>query len=163
PSRALVLLAHEGGDIRQMEDPDRVELYLEKGAIQVTSGDSLVNASVEGGTANRDFVAYRTQLVPLRAKMEKVMARYMEAPDEQKQDPAFMQGIQAEAMAIQVEQKGVDFNYINDNPSSVVSLDLLLPYVGSEPTQEVVEPAFNGLSAALKNSDKGKTVATQLE
>src|SRR5690606_35947351 len=70
PSRALVLLAHEGGDISKMEDPDRVELYLEKGAIEVVSDDSLINASIEGGTVNSDFTAYRARLAPLRTKME---------------------------------------------------------------------------------------------
>src|SRR5690606_2341227 len=163
PSRALVLLAHEGGDIRQMEDPDRVELYLEKGAIHVTSNDSLVNASIKGGAVNKDFAAYHDDVAPLQAKMGNVMARFVAASEEQKQDPAFMQGLQAEAMAIQEEQKGVDFAYIDKHPSSVVSLDLLMPYVGSEPTQEVVEPAFNKLSAALKDSDKGKAIAAQLE
>src|SRR5690606_13201266 len=74
PSRALVLLAHDGGDIREMEDPDRVELYLEKGAIHVTSDDSLVNASVKGGAANKDFAAYRERVAPQRAKMEGLMA-----------------------------------------------------------------------------------------
>src|SRR5690606_18569878 len=108
PSRALVLLAHEGGDIRQMEDPDRVELYLEKGAIHVTSGDSLVNATVKGGATNRDFAVYRERVAPQQAKMEGLMARFYAAPDEQKQDPAFIQGLQAEALAIQEEQKGVD-------------------------------------------------------
>lgn len=162
PSRALVLLAHDGGDIREMEDPDRVELYLEKGAIHVTSDDSLVNASVKGGAANRDFTAYRERVAPQLAKMESLMARFFAAPDEQKQDPAFMQGLQAEALAIEEEQKGVDFNYISEHPSSLVSLDLLLPHVESGPAEEV-EAAFSKLSAALKNSAKGKAIATQLE
>lgn len=163
PSRALVLLVHEGGDIRQIEDPDRVELYLEQGAVQITSADSLVNASVKGGAVNGDFATYHEHIAPLQAKMGNVMARFTAASEEQKQDPAFMQGLQAEAMAIQEEQKAVDFAYIGEYPSSVVSLDLLLPYVESESAKEVIEPAFNKLSAALKNSDKGKAVAKQLE
>ena len=163
PSRALVLLMHEGGDVRQMEDPDRVELYLEKGAIHVTAADSLVNASIKGGDANRDFAAYHAALTPIETKMGGIMARYAAAPDEQKQDPAFLQGLQAEAMAIQDEQKTIDFKYIKDYPASVVSLDLLQPYVGTEPVQEVIEPAFSGLSTALKNSEKGKAIAEQLE
>ncbi|MFC3198530.1 redoxin domain-containing protein [Parapedobacter deserti] len=163
PSRALVLLAHEGGDIRQMEDPDRLEFYLEKGAISITADDSLVNASVKGGAVNRDFAAYQEKLDAPKEKMEALMGRYYAASDEQKQDQAFVTGLQAEAMAIQEEQKIIDFAYIKANPASVVSLDLLFPYVGSEPAAEVVEPAFNGLSAALKNSDKGKAIADQLE
>src|SRR3546814_1381894 len=108
PSRALVLLAHEGGDVRRMEDPDRVELYLEKGAIHVASDDSLVNASVKGGGANKDFATYHEHVAPVQAKMGNVMARFVAASDEQKQDPAFMQGLQAEAMAIQEETQGVE-------------------------------------------------------
>ena len=163
PSRALVLLAHEGGDIRQMEDPDRVELYLEKGAIKVTSADSLVNASVEGGETNSHFAEYHEYLVTVQAKMDNLMTRYVGATDAQRQDPAFMQGLQAEVAVLQEEQKEIDFGYIKDHPSSVVSLDLLMPYVGSEPTTEAIEPAFNSLSAALKNSDKGKAIAAELE
>ena len=162
PSRALVLLTHQGGDIRQLEDPDRVELYLEKGAISITADDSLVNASVKGGDINRDFVAYQEKLAAPKEKMEGLIARYQAASDEQKQDQAFVVGLQTEAMAIQEEQKTIDFAYIKDNPGSVISLDLLFPYVGSEPAGEVIEPAFNGLSAALKNSDKGKAIAEQL-
>lgn len=163
PSRALLLLAHEGGDIRQMEDPDRVELYLEKGAISISSSDSLTNASIKGGNANRDFAAYQEKLASPKEKMESLIARYHAASDEQKQDQVFITGLQAEAMAIQEEQKAIDFAYIKDNPSSIVSLDLLFPYVGTEPKQEVVEPTFNRLSAALKNSEKGKAIAEVLE
>lgn len=163
PSRALVLLAHEGGDIREMDDPDRVELYLEKGAITITADDSLSGASVKGGDINKDFLVYRSHSAPVQEKMGDLIERYAAASDSQKQDPAFVQALQMEAMTIQEEQKAVDFKYIADYPASVVSLDLLFPYVGSEPVQEVIEPAFNGLSAALKTSDKGKIIAEQLE
>ncbi|RQP17585.1 MAG: AhpC/TSA family protein [Parapedobacter sp.] len=163
PSQALVLLAHEGGDIRQMQDPDRVAIYLEKGAIKITAADSLSKASIDGGAVNKDFAVYHERLAPVQDKMRVLMGRYVAAPDEQKQDPAFMQELQTEAMSLQEEQKAIDFQYIKDHPASVVSLDLLHPYVGSEPAQEVIEPAFNGLSAALKSSEKGKAINEQLE
>ena len=162
PSQALVLLAHEGGDIRQMEDPDRVAIYLERGAIKITAADSLVNASIDGGAINKDFATYQKWLEPIQTKMGGLMARYTASSDEQKQDPVFMQGLQAEAMSLQEEQKTVDFKYIKDYPASVVSLDVLGPYIESESVAEVIEPAFNGLSAALKNSEKGKAISEQL-
>lgn len=163
PSQALVLLAHEGGDIRQMEDPDRVAIYLEKGAIRITAADSLANASVDGGAVNKDFRTYHERLAPVQAKMGGLMARYTAASDELKQDPAFMQGLQAEAMSLQEEQKNIDFQYIKDHPASVVSLDLLHPYVEMEAEKEVIESAFNELSPALKNSEKGKAISERLE
>ncbi len=163
PSRAMVLLAHEGGDIRGMENPDRVEIYLEKGAIKITAGDSLVNASINGGDVNKDFIAYKTEASAPKAKMNDLMTRYNAASDEKKQDPSFMMVLQAEAIAVQEEQKTIDFKYIHANPKSFVSLDLLQPYVGAEPTNEVVAPAFNNLAAALKSSEKGKAISEQLE
>lgn len=163
PSRALLLLAHGGEDIREMEDPDRLELYLEKGAIRVSAEDSLALAVVKGGATNKDFAAYQEQLASPKAKMEELMKRFMAASDEQKQSEAFIGGLQADAMAIQEEQKAIDLAFIKANPGSMVSLDLLLPYVGSEPIQEVIEPAFNALSPALKNSAKGKAVTEQME
>lgn len=162
PSRAMVLLAHEGGDIRELENPDRVEIYLEKGVIRIDAKDSLANAAVKGGEVNKDFATYQEKLTVPAAKMEGLMARYMAASDEQKQDPSFMMGLQAEATAIQEEQKTIDFEYIQGYPKSIVSLDLLQPYIGME-SEEVVESAFNGLSATLKESEKGKAISEQIE
>ncbi len=163
PTQALVLLTHQGGDIRQMQDPDRIAIYLEKGNIKLKSSDSLANATVKGGKINKDFTAYTRETVSIQTRMEDLMARYTASTDEQKQDPAFMNDLQTEAMAIQEAQKDIDFQYIKDHPASVVSLDLLQPYMESQPPLDVIEPAFNGLSAALKNSDKGKAISERLE
>lgn len=162
PSRALVLLSHTGDNIRQLENPDRIEVYLEKGAITITSNDSLVHATITGGPTNRDFAAYQKKLEGPRSKMDALVSRFFAASDEQKENPEFIGQLQTEAAAIQEEQKVIDLAFIRENPSSIVSLDVLLPYVGSEPVVEVIEPAFNGLSDALKNSEKGKAIAEQL-
>jgi len=166
PAQALVLIAHEGGDIRQMEDPDRIAIYLEQGLIKITAADSLSNASVDGGTANKDFKAYNERLTPLLTKMGDLMSRFNASSDQQKQDPEFMQLLQTEAMSIQDDQVTVDFQYINEHPASVVSLDILYPYLDPELDEfdtERIEPAFNNLSDALKNSEKGMAIAEQLE
>lgn len=163
PGQALVLLAHEGGDIRQMEDPDRVLVYLEKGAIKITAADSLAKASVSGGPVNKDFAAYNERLAPLQTKMDELMARYTASSDEQKQDSAFLLQIQTEALALQEDQSAIDFAYIKDHANSVVSLDLLYPYLESDLDINVVEPAFDGLAAAVKNTEKGKAFSEQLK
>src|SRR5690606_10455323 len=120
-------------------------------------------AVVKGGATNKDFAAYQEQLASPKAKMEELMKRFMAAFYEKKQSEAFIGGLQADSMAIQEGQKAIDLAFIKANPGSMVSLDLLLPYVGSEPIQEVIEPAFNALSPALKNSAKGKAVTEQME
>src|SRR5690606_18569199 len=94
PSRAMVLITHKGENIREMMDPDRMEVYLEKGVIAVTANDSLVNASIKGGEVNRDFAIYSKEIAPIQSKIDGVMSRYAAAPEEKKQDPAFMQPLQ---------------------------------------------------------------------
>lgn len=163
PTRGMLFLMHEGGDIRESESPDRLEFYLEKGNIKITTADSLVNAVVESGALNQEFNAYKKLSESPRDKMNGLMARFSAASDAQKMDQDFMTAIQAEAMAIQEEQKEIDLGFIAANTSSNVSLDLLIPYVASEPIKNVIEPLFTSLSPSLKASDAGQYVSEQIE
>lgn len=163
PTRAMLFLMHQGGDIRETQNPDRLEFYLEKGNIKISTVDSLVNALVETGTLNQEFNSYKKLSEVPRDKMNNLIARFTASSDEEKQNPEFMISIQGEAMAVQEEQKQVDFDFINSNPNSNVSLDLLIPYVGSEPIATVVEPMFSKLSNRLKDTDAGQFVSSQIE
>ncbi len=162
PARATLFLAHEGESIRDLGNPDYLEIYLEKGVLRVSANDSLANASVSGGSINKEFAAYQEALAGPKAKMKDLMAIFTAASDEEKQDPNFMMGLQAQAMAVQEEQKAIDFAYIEANSKSIVSLDLLQPYVGME-SDEIVDQAFSGLSATLRESEKGKAIGERLE
>lgn len=74
-----------------------------------------------------------------------------------------MLGLQSEAGAIQQEQKTIDLDFIKTNPTSPLSLDLLGQYVDSESLTKVIEPAFNNLSADLRNSERGQALAAQMD
>lgn len=161
PSRALVVSPPEKGDVGAI--PDRKEIYLEKGAIRITSADSLANASVKGGRLNRDFAVYQAQSAEPNARINRLMAFFAAATDAEKQDPGFQAGLMEEEMGIRELQKAIDFQFIAANRKSVLSLDLLAPYVGVEPTQAVVVPAFDGLSRNLKRSEKGKAITELIE
>lgn len=163
PLRAFVLISHDGADIRRNRNADRVEIYLEDGAINVSTGDSLINATVSGGPANHSLNKHRELSAPAKSKMDALNARFFAASDEQRQNPEFMSGLQAEAGLVQQEQKAIDLEFLKSNPESPVSLDLLGQYVDSEPLAEVIEPAFNSLSDELRNSDAGKTLMTRME
>ncbi|HZH54416.1 MAG TPA: TlpA disulfide reductase family protein, partial [Sphingobacteriaceae bacterium] len=54
-------------------------------------------------------------------------------------------------------------DFIKDHPNSLVSLDLLIPYVDSEPLAEVIEPLFNNLSNPVKNTEAGQFVSGRME
>lgn len=163
PVRALLLLSHDGGDIRQNRNADRVEVYLENGKITVTTPDSLVNAAVKGGPVNQSFTAYQQEIASTKGKMDAVYGRFSRASAEQKADREFMSAIQAEVGAIQEEQKAIELAFIRSNTNSPISLDLLNQYADSESLTEVVEPAFNSLSADLRNSAAGKALTAKME
>ena len=163
PTEATLVLTHKGEVVRQMRNPDMRSLYLEKGDITVSSEDSLIHASINGGPANQDFLAYQMQVNESNKEVQEIMRPYMEASEEERQKPDFSERTQAAIASVREKQKNVDFNFINEHPSSPVSLNLLISYVGTEPIKDVVEPTFNKLSAELKNSVKGKAVVEKME
>lgn len=163
PTRGVVVLMHQGEDIRQVSAPDLIELYMEQGHIKIASSDSISNASIEGGVHNQNFNTYKGLSKVPASKMDGLMARFSSASDEERAAPDFMNALQEEAMQIQDEIKTVTLEFIKDHPSSLVSLDLLMPYVDSEPLSEVIEPLFSNLSAAVKDSEAGQYLADRIE
>lgn len=162
PSQGIVVIMHQGEDVRQVGAPDLIEFYLEKGHIEISSADSVYNATIKGGDLNRDFSQYQQEIAVPKGKMDQLMVQFSEASDERRSDPEFMTSLQYQAMAIQEEIKEKALAFIKNKPSSQVSLDLLLPYVDVEPITEVVEPLFNALSPALKNTEKGQYMASRI-
>lgn len=162
PSQGIVVIMHQGEDVRQVGAPDLIEFYLEKGHIEISSADSVYNATIKGGDLNRDFSQYQQEIAVPKGKMDQLMVQFSEASDERRSDPEFMTSLQYQAMAIQEEIKEKALAFIKNKPSSQVSLDLLLPYVDVEPITEVVEPLFNALSPALKSTEKGQYMASRI-
>lgn len=163
PTRGVIVLMHQGEDIRQVSAPDLIELYMEQGHIKITTADSISNATIEGGVHNQNFNTYKElSKVPAR-KMDGLMARFSAASDEERAAPGFMNALQEEAMLIQDEIKDVALDFIKEHPSSLVSLDLLMPYVDSESLSEVVEPLFAQFTPAVKNSEAGQYLADRIE
>lgn len=163
PTRGVVVIMHDGENIRQVAAPDLVEIYLEKGNIKVNAADSVVHATIDGGALNKAFNEFKALSLVPKSKMDGLMVKFNAASDEQREDPAFLKQLQEDAMVIQEEVKNASLDFIRTNPNTQVSLDLLMPYVDSEPLVTVVEPLFNSLSASLKNSEAGQYLSTRID
>src|SRR5690606_14151183 len=83
--------------------------------------------------------------------------------DEQKQDKAFINGLQARAEDIFAKQSQLSASYVADQPNSVVALALLGEILSAENLNQVVVPTFESMPAALKNSARGKALASKIE
>lgn len=163
PMRAFLLVMHQGENVYESEQPDGLELYLEKGAIRVSTADSIAKATVEGMALNQAYNNYKRSVEPSRKKIQALVARFQAADDAQKNDPSFMATLQNEAMAIQKEERASTLAFIKDNNQSLVSLELLFALVSTEPIADVIEPLFQNLSASLRASEMGQELVKRVE
>jgi len=162
PTQAQLILSPDGAGIRTLRNPDRTAIYLSKGVINV-EGATLKDAKVSGNAINDDFAKYRALVAPLNAEFDALNQEYQAASDEQKNDEAFVGGLQERASAIFEKQTKIGEDFALNNPNSYVAMNLLEEMISAENVVTVGEPAYNKLSAALKNTAKGKAIAKKIE
>src|SRR5690606_20431573 len=98
-----------------------------------------------------------------QSQLEALNQEYMAASDEQENDPAFIEGLQAKAGAIYGEIENETKSFISDNPNSFVSLILLDDVAASDNVNEFAEPVYATFSDELKSSNKGQALAKKME
>ncbi|HWZ03894.1 MAG TPA: TlpA disulfide reductase family protein [Mucilaginibacter sp.] len=139
-----------------------IKLYLEAGALSVTSPDSLDNAQITGGQINADNNRLKTALAPVTQKMDALNKDYEAAPEEKRKSKEFGDDIDKRSDSLEKEQKAVYLTFIKANPNSLISLFSLKNYAGSVPDIAEVEPAFNLLSENIKASKMGMDYAAEI-
>ncbi|MVZ67477.1 redoxin domain-containing protein [Sphingobacterium sp. DK4209] len=162
PTQAQLILSPEGAGISTLRNPDRTSVYLSKGVINVV-GATLKDAKVSGNAINDDYAKYKDALAPLTAEFEVLNKEYQAATDAQKNDEAYVGALQARAGAIFDKQSKIGEEFALNNPNSYVAMGLLEELISAENVISVGEPAYNKLSAALKNTVKGKAIAKKIE
>jgi len=139
-----------------------IKLYLEAGALSVTSPDSLDNAQITGGQINADNNRLKTALAPVTQKMDAMNKDYEAAPEEKRKSKEFGDDIDKRSDSLEKEQKAVYLTFIKANPNSLISLFSLKNYAGSVPDIAEVEPAFSLLSENIKASKMGVDYAAEI-
>ena len=154
---AVLVLAHNGESLKGARAVDRVFVMLENGIVQVSTPDSLVNATVSGTPLNVDIDALLKAKQPGERRIAALRSEYAAYVSEGNT----AQYNKAMEAAIN-ESKAVDIGYIKTHPNSYMSLLVLQPYISGEPIATVIEPAFNALSPAVRNSRVGKKVGESI-
>ena len=148
--------------MNQIETPDMTMLYLSKGVIKVT-GDNMANAEISGNEINTDFSKYKAAIKAVTDQFETLNKEYQAASPDQQQDEEFLKTLQGKAEGLFKQQTQLNEQFIKDNPNSYVTLGLLDEMVSAQTVNNVVGPAYEKLSAALKNSTRGKALAAKIE
>jgi peroxiredoxin len=155
-------LQRKGPFQRIFTSGQRLAVYLEPGTIKVASPDSLAHATASGTPLNADNTKLTAATLPTTERLNKVMAAYRAATPEQRKDKAFEASIDQQYDAIMAEQKKVLAKYIADMPQSQVSLAALTSLGGYAIDPAEVEPLYNGLAPAVRNSKNGQEYAAKI-
>ena len=140
---------------------DMTLLYLEKGVVAITGVDSARTVVVSSPT-NNDYAKLKNMLKPVSLQQEALMKEYQAASDEQKKDPAFMSKIEARDEELSKQEKATMKSFLEQNKSSFVSFFALSQIGGYSPEVAEIEPLFQSLAPALKNSREGKEFAQKI-
>ena len=162
PSMARLLQVKPSQHFATNRPIQNVTLYLEPGAITVSSPDSLAHATVGGTPLNVDNTRLRMATKSITDRMEQVMMEYRNAPAAKQQDKAFEADIEQRYDALEAEQKTALKQFIQATPNSQVSLTALGTFAGYAIEPADVEPLFNGLSANVRNSKAGQEYAAKI-
>ncbi|MBE9599429.1 TlpA disulfide reductase family protein [Pedobacter sp. MC2016-24] len=151
--KAFVLLSHEGRPVKAMEGADQVAVYLENGTIEVSTSDSLTQATVGGTSLNHDQQEMTDILLPLKKSGRAIVAAY----DKAEGNASLQEKLKADYAAFEIRKKEAIETFIKNHPNSLVSLNLLLTAV--DPAQDMLNARtlFNGLTAEVQNSANGQT------
>jgi len=163
PQSAVLALAHQGEPIMQMEAPDLLPIYLEKGEIVVNGPDSLAKADLGGTPLNKDQAQLNKSLSVLKADEAAVMNLYYGATDEQRGSETFQKDFEQKYNALQEKRENILGAFIGEHPGSLVSLYTLVSAVAPDRDYEKAQQLFGKLSPTVQKSKLGTAYAEQLE
>ncbi len=171
PVNAGIVIDHKGVGMANLAtqssataQPDALSLYLDKGAIQVTSvTDSVKKAEITGSLINDDNKRLMTQLAGVTARVQSIYAEANAAPQAKQQEPGFQSGMQVRFKALQAEQEGILKTFVRSNPNSYLSLLALSSLGGPSADPAVLEPLFNSLSQNLRDLDQARQLYTSIQ
>ena len=142
--------------------PNPLLVYLEAGAIRVSSPDSLAHASALGTPLNADYNKLTLARKPTNTQFEQLNQQYGAATPAQRASPAFLAALKQQHEAIEAMQRQALSTFIKSTPQSLVSLTALDEYAGYSFDPAEVEPLFMGLAPAVRGSQKGQAIATRI-
>ncbi|SEM13754.1 Peroxiredoxin [Chitinophaga rupis] len=161
PTRASLELYHQDGRSANGQ-PDILTVYLDSNPVKVTGKDSVKNAIVRGSKLNEQYTNLRAALKPFNDQFAALSEANASYAAEKGDTRAMMPGMKEQWAAVANKKIAVVKQFIADNPESYLSLEML-PMVLSLPYKpEEMEPAFNALAPAVRNTAAGKKMAEQI-
>lgn len=155
---------HKGEGLSKLgRAADVTNLYLENGEIVLTAKDSLKNATLSGSKINDDSKKYKGLIAPMDAEIAQINIDFRNASDQEKQDELFNAQLKDRFEQANKKKHDVQGEFVKQNPSSYVSLLVLMDYAGQNFEPATVEPLYKSLSAGILSTPSGVAFAKVIE
>jgi len=138
-------------------------VFLEKGEMNITAGDSIKNAQINGSKLNDEYKKYSVFVAAPDKAIALINADYAAAPDDQKKNQDFTDGLQNRFNKTQDENRTLQLQYIKQNPGSYLSLLALMDVAGDEIDVPVIEPLYKSLSASVLQTATAQGFAKSID
>lgn len=162
PTLANLYVRFDAKEAGKRPRVDRLQLYIEPGAISVVADDTLANAVVKGSESNADFDKIEALQKPFEIKMEALGKQYQEL--RKANDKAGMEKVVAEYEALNEKMTDEVYGaFLKNNPQSPVALLALEKVAGYSIDPVKVAPLFDGLSKKVRQSPSGVAFKERIE
>ncbi len=162
PTFAILTVRFEPREGQARARTDRMELFLEKGTIEIKAKDSLKFASVKGSKAHNEFVKLNKMQKEFDDEMGRLRTEYRSLSGENNTDPR-LSNIGAKMREVSKNKHVNLYDYLQTNPNSPIALFVLDRYAGSDIDVAVIEPIFRSFNQSLRKSPSGLAYEAKIE
>jgi peroxiredoxin len=163
---ARMSLDHEGkGKPFSIYSPgaDVIYFYFGPEKIQLTSADSLSTARFAGSKVYDENAAYNLKIggsiMALTAAYQK---EYMEASQEDKKDPEFLEALNAKQVELRKQRGLKQVEFVKNNPNSFFALAALSEVAGNYADMATAKTLLDGLNKDFQKTDMGKEISQRI-
>lgn len=165
PAPARLILDYSGEGIGHAAQSGHIlYLYLENGAVELKSPDSLQNSVFVHSPINEAHLNYLDiiggQIQDMAARMNKKM---MQATPEQRNDTAFTAQLNREYRQLLNERSQKQQQFVRDHPDSYFSVVAISESVSSKFDVDEIEPLFLSINEKYRETYSGKAFAQRIE
>jgi peroxiredoxin len=163
PSQAILIIDYDKKGVNKLDvqKDDDIIFYIDKGVTTITSQDSAYKAQITGSPINdlnKQLIAINNEI---GARMNKIMSdeiKATEKPSVERQNQ-----LQAKLKVIQTDRREALKKFVLAHPDSYLSLLTVGQISGPNPDPNEIEPLYNALAPALKDSEIGRVVKRTIE
>jgi thiol-disulfide isomerase/thioredoxin len=139
----------------KMQPANSLDIYLSNGNTVITATDSLKYAQVGGNKLAEDYIRLMEKVHPLMKEKLAYNIQFAAIPVAERKGEAARPLI-GKILDINKKISDAIYDFIDNNPTSYVSLDFLQKVSGSVINYNIATLHFEKLSDALKNTSEGK-------